>query len=329
MLIYLISPFLITTFAVFLVLIYKKSPLVHNYLTNEIKVTLFLIVFTLIVFFIRQDITENCGCFSGVMRNIFSIDYILLASISLILFIVSLFARSHLFKITFLTIELIYWLTKLYFLQSGYQGGMGALSINAFDFIGLTARLWLINLLPGFKIREFLIPVIAGVLLTVKMYLVPCQENIVYEKYFKPIYNERLFSQINGAWMGSMLHQKDSVIEEAVENPDTIMYGNRPVINLHRDTIIFSSYENVYFFFNDSDLRIENPIPELNGQFCLIYSQPESKYFVYLPYQYLDSVKNDYHYNEYSITISFGEINDSTLSCFINGSIELKLRSYR
>ncbi len=288
----------------------------------------FLILWTLLGFFTQQDFTERCGCLIH-SREIFSLDYIIFSAISLILIILGFSIRNRFVRISILWLELAYWIFKLFALKSGYQGGLGILVFKYYDFFGLLGRFLLINSLIRYRFKEYVLTLVAGVIIIIKMLGFPCNENFLYKKYLNPYYNDLIFNEINGSWTGTMIYSNDSTIEETIKNTDNKIYGSRPEINLYRDTIIYLRFDSVYISFNDSSLYIEKSTPELNGQYCLTYSQPESRYFIYLPCHYIDDAKRDFNYNQYSITVAFGYISDSSLQCYLNNRIALDLKNCR
>ena len=310
---------------IFLIKAPLKDKLIRP-LRNQKVLFGFLILWTLIGFFTRQDFSESCGCLIG-SRGIFSPDYVLFSAISLILLILAFILKNKLVRISLLCIELFYWLFKLFALKSGYVGGLGILVFKYYDFISLLARLLLINSLLGYRFKEYLFALISGLLIIIKMLGFPCRDNFIYRDYLNPYYTQQMFEQLNGSWTGLMIYSKDSIIGETIINPDTSIYGDRPELTRRRDTIVNLRISNVHFTFNDSILTIEKANPDLNGQYCLTYSRPESKCFIYLPRQYIDDAKRDYHFNQYSKTMFFENISDSTLSCNINYRIEVKLKT--
>ena len=287
----------------------------------------FLILLTLFGFFTQQDFTESCGCLRH-SRGVFSLDYIIFSAISLILLLIGLLIKNKTIRISLLSIELAYWIFKLFVLKSGYIGGLGIMVFKYYDFFGLLGRLLLLNSLFGNKLKEHLLTLVAGLLIIIKMLVMPCNENSTYKYYINSYYTNLIFQDLNGSWSGSMVYPKDSTIVETIENPDTALYGSIPEINKYRDTTFFFNYKNVDIFFNDSSLTIGKTAPELNGIYYLTYSHPAG-FLVYLPSEYKDDVKREYHYNQYHIKVILGNVSDSTLSFTINHRTELKLKKSR
>jgi hypothetical protein len=277
-------------------------------------------------FFTQQDFTERCGCLIH-SRGVFSLDYVIFSAISLILFILGFAVKNKTIRISILFLELAYWTFKLFILKSGYQGGLGILIFKYYDFFGLLGRLLLLNSLFEDKIKEHLLALVAGLLIIVKMLGIPCNDNFVYRDYLNPYYNQLMFKRLNGYWTGTMIYPKDTTvyapydstdIEDLLSLIDTVTY---------RDSTIFKMKEGVYFHFNDSYLSIDSASTELNGNYNLYYSQPDSRYFTYLPNRYIDSIKQDYKYGRFSINMYIVELEDSTLTLQIENGKEFKLKT--
>jgi hypothetical protein len=270
----------------------------------------FLILWTLIGFFTQQDFTERCGCLIH-SRGVFSHDYIIFSAISLILFILGFIVKNKFVRINILCLELVYWIFKLFALKSGYLGGLGILIFKYYDFFGLLGRLLLLNSLFENKFKEYLLAIVAGLLIIVKMLGIPCNDNFIYTDYLNPYYNQLMFKRLNGDWTGTMIYPRGT-IEHSPYNSNEI--SDLVDILTCQDSTIYKRKQGVHFYFNDSILCIDGTSTELDGNYSLYYSQPDSRYSVYIPNKYLDSIKRDYKYGRYSINIHFEEVNDSTLS---------------
>jgi len=312
-----------------LILFLIKAPRrnkIISHLRNQNILFGFLFLWTLFGFFTQQDFTERCGCLIH-SRGIFSLDYIGFTSISLVLLLLGFFIRNKFTRISLLCLELAYWIFKLYVIKSGYQGGLGILIFKYYDFIGLFIRFLLINSIFGHRFKEYLLALLAGLLIIIKMLGMPCNDNFIYYDILNPYYNRLIFDDINGNWTGSMNYPKVTVIDSTFKNPGNLIYGSKPEITTYRDSVSFTRYDNTYFYFNDSNLTIENSAPELNGKYFLTYSQPESGYLVYLPTQYIEAVKDDYSFNQYSLTLLIVNVTDTLLSFQINNGIDLELKT--
>lgn len=172
---------------IFLIKAPRKEKLIRPLRSQKVLFG-FLILWTLLGFFTQQDFTERCGCLVH-SRDIFSLDYIILSAISLILLILGFSIRNKFVRISILWLELAYWIFKLFALKSGYEGGLGILVFNYYDFLGLLGRFLLINSLLGYRFKEYILPLVVGVIIIIKMFGVPCNENFIYRDYLNPYYN--------------------------------------------------------------------------------------------------------------------------------------------
>lgn len=288
----------------------------------------FLILWTLFGFFSQQDFIENCGCFVY-SRDIFSPGYVIFSSITLTILLIGVFTKNKTFRIVLVSIELTYWIFKLFILKSGYIGGLGLMVFKYYDFYGLLGRLLLLNSLLGRKLRAQVMSLVAGVLIIIKMLVIPCNENDIYESYMNSYYTKLMFKQLNGHWNGSLLYLKDSSIVETIENPDTVVYVSVSDVNIFRDTTVSKSYKKIGVHFNDSSLTIENSAPELNGKYSLTYSQPEFGFLVYIPNKFENVVKRDYMFKQFEIKVIFDNMIDNTLSFTIDNRSKFKLKRSR
>jgi hypothetical protein len=297
-----------------------------GYLRNQKVLFGFLLLWTLLGFFTQQDFTERCDCLIH-SRGIFSLDYIVFSVISIILISIGFFVKNKFARVALLSLELAYWIFKLFILKSGYVGGLGIMIFKYYDFIGLLLRFLILNSLFGYKIKEYGFVLLAGLIIAIKMLGIPCNDNFIYDDFLNPYYNQLMFEDINGNWTGFMLYPRGSIIDSTFKNPGNIIYGSKPEITTYRDTVIFSRFENSYFYFNDSNLRIDNSAPELNGDYLLTYSSPESGYLNYLPLKYVEAAKEDYRFIQYSMRLLIKNVSDSILSCQIDGRIDLELKT--
>lgn len=286
----------------------------------------FLILWTLFGFFTQQDFTERCGCLIH-SRGVFSLDYVIFSAISLILFVLGFIVKNKTAQISLLCLELAYWTFKLFALKSGYQGGLGILIFKYYDFFGLLGRLLLLNSLFENKFKEHLLAILAGLLIIVKMFGIPCNDNFIYRDYLNPYYNQLMFKRLNGNWTGTMIYPKDTTLHKPFDSADISNLISLIDTVTYRDSTVLKKEKGVYFYFKDSNLSIYRTLPELDGNYSLYYSQPDSRYFIYIPDKYLDSIKQDYKYGQYSIKVHLKELTDSSLSLEIENGIDFELKT--
>jgi hypothetical protein len=286
----------------------------------------FLILLTLFGFFTQQDFTERCGCLIH-SRGVFSLDYVIFSAISLILFVLGFIVKNKIARISLICLELAYWIFKLFVLKSGYQGGLGILIFKYYDFFGLLGRLLLLNNLFDNKFKEHLLAILAGLLIIIKMLGIPFNDNFIYRDYLNPYYNQLMFRRLNGNWTGTMVYPKDTTVYKPFDSTDINDLISLNDTVTYRDSTILIKKKGVYFYFQDSNLSINRTLPELDGNYSLYYSQPDSRYFIYIPDKYLDSIKQDYEYGRYTIKMHLEELNDSSLSLQIENGIDFELKT--
>lgn len=292
----------------------------------------FLFIWTLFGFFTQEDVTERCGCFIQ-SRGIFSIDYMAFSAISLVLFILAFVVKNKVARRSLLFFEFAYWIFKLFIIKSGYVAGLGMEVFKYYDFLGLLGRLLLLNSLFAYKIKEYLLCVFAGLLIISKMCFIPCGNNFVYNDYLKPHFNRVMFDQLNGDWTGTMTYSYDSTIYPPSDSNschDTILdidllYNKKNTASC-RDSLIQIKANEVFVRFQDSNLNITKTFPEVDGNYCLDYSELGSKYFTYRLCKYMDSMPLDNH-RLYALNMKIEELNDSVLILAFDCGINFELKS--
>jgi hypothetical protein len=304
----------------------QRKDKLRNFIRNQNVLFWFLITWTLFGFFAQQDFSERCGCLTH-SRNLFSLDYIIFSAISLILFILSFLIKNKGIRVSLICIELAYWLFKLYFIKSGYIGGMGILVFKYYDFFGLLGRLLILNTLTGQKLKEFLLVLIAGLLIIIKMLGVPCNANFVYRDYINPYYNRTLLNQLNGEWHGTMILPIDTVVHNPIDSTDKSLMTFLGDFSHYHDTTIIKEINHVQLSFQDSILNINNSTHEYDGNYSLTYSEADSKFLIYTHSKYLINTETDYLFGPTTITVQITNMTDSTITMQIDNRITIKLKT--
>jgi hypothetical protein len=227
--------------------------------------------------FIRQlDYDQECGCMIT-RSSIFEYERILYSSISLLLVVCALFIKK--LRATFLFTELIIWLLKLYFLKRGYAVGIAGIPsfyIFNYDFISILIRLWLISRIIGKrKLKAEYLSLIAGSLLFLKMFFIPCPDDTIKQKYIAPYLTQKLKKEINGEWNGktkwkilveknykdsidfSFTLKLDSTNNHQIEVIDTFPIPYDYEIKAGKNQKIFSKFGNIKMHMVGECLRIE------------------------------------------------------------------------
>ncbi|MCC5918636.1 MAG: hypothetical protein JJU02_15040 [Cryomorphaceae bacterium] len=107
-------------------------------------------------FFAQLDYTDSWGC---VIREeaIFSLKNILFSTISIIFILISFLFKPRNLKITFIVIELAFWIFKLFYFKGGYVVAIGGTPdpiISFYDTTTLALRLFILEELLNFKVKR-------------------------------------------------------------------------------------------------------------------------------------------------------------------------------
>jgi len=283
----------------------RNNNKINKFLSNKRLVICILLFLTILGFFTQTDFSEQCGCFEFT-KKIFSIDYIIYSSISIILLSFAIFIKQKYIQLIFVLIELIYWLFKLFVLKSGYIGGLGIPNLNILDFIGLFFRILFVFSFFEFKYKIYLIPIISSLIIALKFEVNPCGQNLLYNKIIKPKLDKELIEKLQGEWIGNAkfgigLTKRtiiDTLNQTSILNPlkintfDTIsIYYNWDTTfknNYEIDTLIIKTLQNIKLEIVDTTLIIIG-IPEIYEKtYYLNDIATENKEIDYYPYKLIE-----------------------------------------
>jgi hypothetical protein len=277
----------------------EKFERVQRFFSNQNLLIATLLVWTIIGFLSSEDFNERCGCIYN-SRNILSIDYIIYSSISMILFGLAWISKTK-FRIGFIFLEFAYWLFKLFFLKSGYEGGLGIPIFNLYDFIGLFFRLWIIGLIININYKVYLVPIISACVIGTKLEVNPCGKNILYYDLIHPILEKRITEKLTGKWIGSAkasfgikYYDSSDSIDSGngylkSDKNDTVqlyLYDNEEDFNIcasKYDTVINIIKENVVFEFKDNLLFISHFDNDFDSKYYIEWTDVEAERIVYYP----------------------------------------------
>jgi hypothetical protein len=165
---------------------------------------LILITWSVLGFLTNHDYTQQWGDFI-IHEPIFSLQNVFYCGITLLLLLIAYLIPVKPIKVSILSIELLYWLYKLFIIKGGYAvgiGGVPSMSILTFDLIAFILRLQLIKLIisPKFNSLYLLIP--AFVIMILKVAFFPTQQSIKseFKKYSKDLESRK--NQMLGKWRG-------------------------------------------------------------------------------------------------------------------------------
>ena len=136
----------------------------------------YLLIGLLIVGFIfRLDYSDRYGCIYG-GESIFELKNILFSAISITLVLLSFFSKKRTIKLTFISLELLFWVSKLFSFKGGYVVdllGTADPYISLFDTTTLALRLFIINSLLKTNINQIYILIFTIITMSIKIYIFP------------------------------------------------------------------------------------------------------------------------------------------------------------
>ena len=159
-------------------LISKKSEKVRFWQEKIIQQPLnyYLLLGLLVVGFIfRLDYTDRFGCFVSA-EPIFELRNILFSAISTTLVLLSFFSKKRTIKLTFISLELLFWISKLFLFKGGYSVGIVNAAdpiISLYDTTTLALRFFIINSLLKTNIRKLYILICTIIVISIKIYIFP------------------------------------------------------------------------------------------------------------------------------------------------------------
>lgn len=155
-------------------------------------------------FFAQLDYTDRWGCIIG-GESIFSFKNILFSSISIFFVLSSFLLRPRILKISFIVIELAFWIFKLFYFKGGYVVSIVATPdpiISFYDTTTLALRLFIINGLMNIKVKRLYIIITALIIMAIKVLGFPTQLNKLVEEKQSLQRAELTKEKLKGEWTG-------------------------------------------------------------------------------------------------------------------------------
>jgi hypothetical protein len=133
----------------------------------------------IIGFFFRLDYSDRFGCFIF-DEPIFELKNVLFSAISTILILLSFFSKKRTIKITFISLELLFWIAKLFLFKGGYIVGYMAAAdplISFYDTAALALRVSIIISLLNVNIKQIYILIFTIIttisIMSIKIHIFP------------------------------------------------------------------------------------------------------------------------------------------------------------
>ncbi len=321
----LIWPFVILLSIFLLLNRFKKKLKLDKILQNVTLLEYVLLIWIFFGYLTLADFSERCGCIVF-DRSPLSLDYILLSFFSLLLVGLSVFELTKRFSKLFLSIELIYWLFKLFFIKSGYVGGLGIMMFNYYDYIALTIRLLLITSVFKLQIKVYLILISSFIIISLKIIAIPCQDNFVYEDIIRPAQLNNRIEKLAGKWSGEVTFECDTSIK--YQNDSTGVNYLISIIdsNDYYDSTILRTLGDFAIEFTNTRMILDS-IPDLAKEYKLLTSISTKEYLRYIPTElnYEPNLGIEDSIWSKMLIVSFGKVTKQELHLEFNERYKLQL----
>jgi hypothetical protein len=245
--------FLILIFIIWL--ISKKSEKVRFWKEKIIQQPLnyYLLLGLLIVGFIfRLDYTIRAGCLIH-DGSIFELRNILFSVISITLVLLSFFSKNRKIKFIFISLELLFWVSKLFLFKGGYSVGIANMVdpiISLYDTTTLVLRFFIINSLLKTNIRKLYIFICTIIIMSIKIFIFSVPYSFYVRENRVRIASEITQSFLRGKWIENIdTTEKIKIIFLPSENAIIYNFRNQESlffddVGFGRESVFLSNWRN-------------------------------------------------------------------------------------
>ena len=125
-------------------------------------------------FFFQLDYSIRFGDIITREYSIFEFESILFSATSITLVLLSFFFKKRAIKLTFISLELLFWLSKLFLFKGGYVTGWGVDPfISLYDTTALALRFFIIRSLLKTNINPIYALICTVIVMYIKIYIFP------------------------------------------------------------------------------------------------------------------------------------------------------------
>ena len=236
----------------------------------------YLLIGLLIVgFFLRLDYSDRFGCIVG-GEAIFELKNILFSAISIALILLSFFSKKKPFKISFISLELLFWTAKLFLFKGGYNVGIGGEAdtlISFYDATTLALRVFIINSLLKTNIYQVFILIFTIIVMSIKIYVFPLPYSFYVEEKKLQVESEYTKNFLTkGEWIECgkttektrIVFFPDNVIIYNFQNNDSLSFS---IVSWNKEYVFLQSeYEFWFFEFQETGKDTLNVNLKYNGK---------------------------------------------------------------
>lgn len=233
-----------------------------------------LIGLLIIGFLLNLDNSNRFGCIIGV-EPIFELKNILFSTISITFVLLSFFAKKKTIKLMFISLELLFWILKLFLFKGGYAVGIigtADIYISIYDFTTLILRLFIINSLLNMNINQVYVLICTIIIMFIKIYIYPLPYSFYVEKreFHEESENTKNYLT-NGEWIENkniirkikIIFNTNSAILYNLQNNDSLFFNQ---IYWSKEVVFLESLENSNLEFCNFEFQ-ENGKDTLNVNF--------------------------------------------------------------
>jgi len=237
---------------------YQKNKKWIKLLSRTKTIFLLLLGWSVYGFLTNNDYNQQWGCIIA-HEPIFSYQNILYSTTALILLSIGYFLSDRYIASAVLTIELFFWIYKLFIIKGGYAvgfGGVPSIDVLSFDIVALTLRLLLIKHVLRLNFNSVFILIPAFLIMTVKTNFYTTQQSIIeaFENYPNEIENQK--KQIIGNWSGLC---KTSIVKyDTIETDNPLLPKITEIKEIEIDTVSVKIDSNELKILGINEFENEN-----------------------------------------------------------------------
>ena len=190
-------------------------------------------------FFTNLDYNDRWGCIVG-GESIFDTKNILFSSISIILVASSFIIKSRILKLSFVLIEFVFWIAKLFYFKGGYVVSIAAAPdpiVSFYDSTALALRLFIITGLLKANIKIIYILICTLIIMAIKVFGFPTQLRMFAEEKKSLQRAELTKNELLGKWIG--IYEYDST-----SNNRTIQLFDSATMIFDTNTVTLIDFRN-------------------------------------------------------------------------------------
>ena len=195
-----------------------------------------LIGLLLIGFFFRLDYSNRFGCIIF-EEPIFELKNILFSTISITLVLLSFFFKKRMIKLAFISLELLFWIAKLFLFKGGYVVSIMAAAdplISFYDTATLALRFFTVISLLKININQIFVLICTIIVMCIKIHIFPLPHSFYVQVRKSELESENTKNFLTkGEWIENkditekiqIVFYQDSAIIYNLQNNDSLFFN--------------------------------------------------------------------------------------------------------